>query len=207
MIPAFSRGVRFGCTQCGQCCTGLRHPIPLLIRDVERLASHLGLSPQTFVDRHCTHIVDRVRDGRTTTEIPTMALTVPASGRCTFLAADGTCGVHEAKPTLCRLSPFVASVAEGEAAAWREIVRTCPGIGRGPRYSPARIRRHLADEARAESDDFERIQAAGGNLPRAAGVLLPGPMVRDHAVRNGRVEPVARRPAAPRSSSERRTPW
>lgn len=190
MIRAFRRGVRFQCTRWGACCSSLRSPVPLTSRDVERLSGHLRLSAQTFVNRHCLHLLDRVHVGERTVDIPSLALRVPPSGRCVFLADSSECAVHPAKPAACARAPFLEFVAESPEAVWKELVAACPGVGTGTFHDTRAVRRLLQHEAADDRTERRRLLASGGSLATLLGVRLPAPVVREHVVRRTAIVPV-----------------
>ncbi len=92
---------RFSCTGCGECC---RWSGSVLLRDedVARLALHMGLSEQEFIDRHTRLAPNRIQ----------LALLDQADGSCAFLEGD-RCAVYEARPEQCRNFPYAWSVPEG----------------------------------------------------------------------------------------------
>jgi Fe-S-cluster containining protein len=71
---------------------------------------------------------------------------------CRFLEGK-RCQVYEARPAQCRTWPFWPE--NMNAKAWdREVVRFCPGVGRGRKYSAEEIQGLLAQDPlddRAES--------------------------------------------------------
>ena len=92
---------QFRCSGCGECCrwTGA---VLLTESDHPRLAAHLGLSGQEFIDRH-TRLAPNRRQ---------LALLDQADGSCAFLEGN-RCSVYEARPEQCRTFPYTWSVAEG----------------------------------------------------------------------------------------------
>jgi len=178
MIPAFARGVRFGCTACGKCCTKLKGDLPLTHDDVVRVSAHLKLSVRAFVAKYCRHVVDVVRTSGRTVRMPSIELRVPPSGRCVFLDDTDRCSIHEAKPFICSQTPFMAFVAEGSPGVWDEARSYCPGVGQGEWFSRKAIDRLLQEERDVEQGDHERLRTHRGSLARVFGCRLPRPVVR-----------------------------
>src|SRR5213078_1202364 len=58
--PWYADGLRFTCSQCGNCCTGGPGFVWISEAEVERLAKHLGLSAAETVNRYCRRIGSRV---------------------------------------------------------------------------------------------------------------------------------------------------
>ena len=77
------------CLSCANCCktTG-----PLFtLADIERIAKHLRLKPQQFIDNYLR--IDEDKDY------------VLQSVPCTFLDQDNTCFIYNVRPTACREFP------------------------------------------------------------------------------------------------------
>ncbi len=77
------------CLQCANCCC-TTSPI-FTMSDIERLAKHLKLKPQQFIDAYLK--VDDEGDH------------VLQSSPCTFLGVDNYCSVYEHRPKACREYP------------------------------------------------------------------------------------------------------
>ena len=92
---------QFSCSGCGECCRWIG-AVLLEGFDLPRLAAHLGLSAQEFIDRH-TRLAHNRRQ---------LALLDQADGSCAFLEGD-RCSVYEARPEQCRTFPYAWSVPEG----------------------------------------------------------------------------------------------
>ncbi len=125
--PWFAPGLRFACTQCGNCCTG--PPGYVWFDDDEALAiaRHLDIPVQTF----------RRRYARTLEGAWTLAERLSPDGRgydCVFLERreDGTagCSIYPVRPTQCRTWPFWPENL-ASPAAWRRAARNCPGMAAG----------------------------------------------------------------------------
>lgn len=128
-------GLRFGCTLCGNCCTGA--PGYVLVSDDEAaaLARRLGLTVGDFLDRYTR----TTSAGRSLTEVRT------AHGLdCVFLdrariPGKAVCGVYEDRPIQCRTWPFWPSLLRSRRA-WQAAKRTCPGMDTGAFVPIERIR-------------------------------------------------------------------
>ena len=136
MRPWYRDGLRFTCTQCGDCCRshGEYQWVFLSAEDIARLAKHLELTNAAFLREYC----DKDEDGLGhTLKWPDQA--------CTFLAEKG-CTVYEARPQQCRTWPFWPENLTKNT--WeKEIVPDCPGAGEGRLYSIGEIRKISRDEA------------------------------------------------------------
>lgn len=134
-------GLRFECTQCGQCCTrrGRYAHVYLEEVDVDRIAAYLGLSRGRFARRYT--FVDEY--GWRQVRFPDRA--------CPFLDQESfRCQIYPVRPRQCRTFPFWPELISGNR--WTiEARRLCEGVGRGRRYSSEEVERLLA-EARREED-------------------------------------------------------
>src|SRR5438309_1083700 len=61
-------GLRFTCTQCGNCCTGGPGYVWISDEEIARLAAYLELSTEETIDLHCRRVGQRIslREHRTT---------------------------------------------------------------------------------------------------------------------------------------------
>ena len=127
--PWYADGVRFACTQCGNCCTGPPGAVWFNDEEAHAMAAKVGVDVKTFYRRYAR----KLRDGWSLTELRTRH-----GFDCVFLQRDearGTtaCTLYEARPTQCRTWPFWPDVMESEDAWDRTRESTpCPGMGSGP---------------------------------------------------------------------------
>lgn len=90
---------RFQCDQCGDCC---RHRTDILLTpfDLNRIARHMGTTPQVVVERYCIVYVGE------SSHFPVVLLkAVGKDEACPFLK-DNRCSIHQHKPTVCALFPL-----------------------------------------------------------------------------------------------------
>jgi uncharacterized protein len=133
-LPWYADGLKFTCTQCGNCCTGAPGVVWISDVEVRRLAEFLRLTVEETLIKYC-----RMVDGRWSLN---EVLSPAGEHDCVFLRSDGagkrTCGVYGARPLQCRTWPFWAGNL-GDAAAWERAGRRCPGMGMGREYSVGEI--------------------------------------------------------------------
>jgi len=132
--PWYADGLRFRCTQCGQCCRGAPGNVWLTEREAAALAAQLGLTPEAFRRRYTRR---RKWHG--------IRLAEKANLDCIFYRPDGGCTVYALRPRQCRTWPFWRRVL-ASPATWAEAARDCPGIDRGRLYRREEIERRLADD-------------------------------------------------------------
>ncbi len=125
----YHKGLRFQCTQCGNCCTshGEYAYVYLAEADVRAIAAHLGMERAAFLERWCTE-----DEGYTI-----LRMDAPA---CPFLTEERGCAIYPVRPKQCATWPFWEDNLD--RARWEGPVKECcPGIDSGPLYSAEEIER------------------------------------------------------------------
>ncbi len=147
MEPWYANGLRFGCTQCGACCSGDPGAVWVNDAEIEALAARLELTSQAFSSRY----VRQLGDGRSLTEFD--------NGDCVFFdPATRGCRVYESRPMQCRTWPFWRSNLRHEKT-WQDTAAVCPGSGQGALVPLDRIRQHLVDHDDAKRQGIEAMRA------------------------------------------------
>ncbi len=126
-------GLRFGCTQCGKCCTGEPGYVWLDEADIENLSTELKLSRQEFLKRYTRFVDDHYA-----------LLEMPRTFDCIFLEGK-QCRVYKARPKQCGTFPFwPENLATKEA--WEGTAKRCEGINSdAPLVSLKRIKQVLEE--------------------------------------------------------------
>ena len=124
----YADGLRFNCTQCGNCCTGPEGAVWFTEEEGRAMAAAVGLDEATFLRRHAR----RLAPGWSLKERKTYY-----GFDCVFLDREtvpgkAVCGLYGARPTQCRTWPFWNENLESPEA-WEAAKRTtpCPGMGVG----------------------------------------------------------------------------
>ncbi len=121
--PWFQDGLRFECTQCGDCCTGAPGFVWVNREEIAALAQRFAMTVPAFEAKYVRSVGIR------------KSLVEVENGDCVFF--DGQtrgCTVYEDRPRQCRTWPFWDSNVRTEAT-WKETCESCPGSGRGKLYS------------------------------------------------------------------------
>jgi Fe-S-cluster containining protein len=119
MPPWYADGLRFQCTQCGNCCSGEPGAVWLTEDEIQKIAAYRGVSIGEMRIHFTRLIAGRV------------SLREFANGDCVFL--DGQtrrCTIYPVRPAQCRTWPFWNSNLESPEA-WVQAATTCPGMGQG----------------------------------------------------------------------------
>ena len=128
-------GLRFSCTQCGECCTGAPGFVWVTQAEVARLAAHLAIPVADFGRRYLRRVGSRY------------SLREEPNGDCVFYKRG--CTVYPARPTQCRTFPFWPEHLRSRSA-WDEAAGACPGMNSGRLYSAEEISRIRRGELGAE---------------------------------------------------------
>jgi uncharacterized protein len=119
----FKEGLRFECTQCGDCCTGAPGYVWVNAAEIADLANHLKLPVDEFEKRFVRNIGIR------------KSLIEYKNGDCVFFDGDARkCTVYEARPRQCKTWPFWDSNINSPKS-WKQTCQVCPGSGEGKLYT------------------------------------------------------------------------
>ena len=130
--PWYQEGLRFECTQCGNCCTGAPGYVWVNAEEIAALAEHCGQSIAEFESKYVHTVGSR------------KSLVEFKNGDCVFFDSEKrTCKVYGLRPRQCRTWPFWDSNVK-TPEAWQETCETCPGSGRGQLVAVDEIQRRLA---------------------------------------------------------------
>ena len=130
--PWYKDGLRFTCTQCGNCCTGDPGVVWVTQEEVRRIAEVTGRTEAEVRLLHTRRFGSRV------------SLTERGNGDCTFFdSRTRRCTIYEARPAQCRTWPFWKSNLRSPHA-WSEVQKNCPGAGRGSFFDLDEIERQAA---------------------------------------------------------------
>lgn len=118
--PWYADGLRFQCSQCGDCCTGAPGYVWVNKAEIEGLAEELGMTVEAFERDYVRKIGIR------------KSLKEFRNGDCVLFDADTRkCTVYGARPRQCKTWPFWDSNLKSKQA-WQATCEVCPGSGVGP---------------------------------------------------------------------------
>ncbi|GAB6161447.1 YkgJ family cysteine cluster protein [Desulfothermus naphthae] len=112
----------FKCQMCGECCKG-EGGIIVTLKEIQRMAKYLSLTPSDFMDK----FICKTPDGK-------LSLAVKKDGRCVFFDTEKKgCTVHPVKPDICLAWPFFKGNLEDEYS-FLMAKEYCPGILRHTKF-------------------------------------------------------------------------
>jgi Fe-S-cluster containining protein len=130
--PWFADGLKFTCSQCGNCCTGAAGYVWVSDEELGWLAAFLQLTVEQTVARYCRKIGSRI----------SLKERVTPQGQydCIFLKevkirpgqVKKVCSVYEVRPLQCRTWPFWDGILSSRKN-WDAAGKRCHGINHGSR--------------------------------------------------------------------------
>lgn len=133
----YAAGLKFTCTQCGNCCTGASGFTWVTEDEADALAQRLGLDGAAFRTRYTQLVWRGGEQKRTLLEKP--------GGDCVFFRRGVGCTVYEQRPKQCRTWPFWGRIVASRED-WDDSARECPGMNRGALHPPEHIAKIAADD-------------------------------------------------------------
>lgn len=117
--PWYQDGLKFECTQCGNCCTGSPGFVWVTDEEVRAIAEYLDKP------------VGEVRLLHTRPARGRVSLNEYLNGDCIYFDPQGRgCTIYPVRPLQCRTWPFWPGNLE-RPEDWKGVGRGCPGVGRG----------------------------------------------------------------------------
>ncbi len=111
----YKEGLRFKCTECGQCCTGAPGYVWLTDEDIDQLTKGLKISREDFLKKYTRTVNGRIS-----------LIEDPETFDCVFLK-DNKCSQYKTRPKQCRTFPWWKDNLRSKAA-WENTAKRCEGI-------------------------------------------------------------------------------
>lgn len=116
----YKDGLKFTCTQCGDCCTGAPGFVWVNKAEISAIAELMEFDD---VEEFEKLYVRKVGIRKSLKEFP--------NGDCVFFDNEKrTCNVYGARPRQCKTWPFWDSNLRSEET-WQQTCEECPGSGKG----------------------------------------------------------------------------
>jgi hypothetical protein len=142
--PWYADGLKFTCSQCGNCCTGGAGYVWISRAEIVRLSEFLKLPPEDVVERFCRKV-----DGRFSLK---ERRTKEGLYDCIFLKEVGSdsgasaspfsprkaCSIYSVRPLQCRTWPFWKENLR-DAESWDRSSKRCHGMNGGRQFSLTQI--------------------------------------------------------------------
>ena len=129
--PWYRDGLRFKCTECGDCCTGSPGYVWVNKAEITAMAKAIGVNDIVEFERL---YVRRIGIRKSLKEFP--------NGDCyLFDGQTRKCKVYTARPRQCQTWPFWDSNLRSPET-WQKTCQTCPGSGKGKLYELQEIESH-----------------------------------------------------------------
>lgn len=114
-LPWYHEGLRFECTQCGQCCTGAPGAVWVSDEEIMKLRDLLKIDQETLEKRYLRKIAGL------------WALQEKSPNYdCIFLEGK-KCTAYQARPLQCRTFPFWPGSVQSKES-WKHAAQYCEGI-------------------------------------------------------------------------------
>jgi len=113
--PWYSKGLRFKCTGCGECCTGAPGYVWVTKEEILAMAAQLQLSIDEFSKRFVRQVGARYSLKED-----------PKTFDCVFLK-NNKCTIYQARPTQCKTYPWWLQNLRSEQD-WQNAAAYCEGI-------------------------------------------------------------------------------
>ncbi len=125
--PWFAEGLKFKCSQCGDCCTGAPGYVWVNKEEIRALAATQAMEVAEFEQKYVRRVGIR------------LSLVEYPNGDCVFFDTQTRrCTVYEARPRQCRTWPFWESNVR-TPETWQQTCEACPGSGQGTLYPLEKI--------------------------------------------------------------------
>jgi len=145
--PWYAGGLKFTCSQCGNCCTGGPGFVWISKEEIVRLAEFLRLTPQQVVEKYCRRVEGKfsLKEHRNArgeydcvflkeekVERPAGGSGAGAGGDEKVILTRRGCTIYPVRPLQCRTWPFWDTNLSSREA-WDRSAQRCHGMNHGNR--------------------------------------------------------------------------
>jgi hypothetical protein len=119
--PWYRDGLRFECTECGDCCTGAPGYVWVNAEEIAAIARRLEISVEEMERLYVRKVGSR----------KTLIDLAERNWDCVFLDSNTRrCTIYQERPRQCRTWPFWQSNVK-TPDTWKHTCEVCPGSGKG----------------------------------------------------------------------------
>ncbi|MDR1212382.1 MAG: YkgJ family cysteine cluster protein [Spirochaetaceae bacterium] len=140
--PFYARGLNFSCRRCSACCRFDPGFVFLRKADIDALITAVAMEEDAFIRTYCRWVPGFFDSNSPESPAQELLSLKEKSGFDCIFWKNG-CTVYEKRPLQCRTFPFWESIVHS-SVSWNELMRDCPGMGKGRAYSRAEIEIMLA---------------------------------------------------------------
>lgn len=137
--PWYGGGLRFTCTQCGNCCTGPEGVVWISDEEIGRLAKHLKMSRARVLEQYCRKVGSKyslreVRNAQGEYDcIFLKEIKTPSTGKKDKVVQTRRgCSIYPVRPLQCRTWPFWDGNLSSPQS-WSRASLRCHGMNNGGR--------------------------------------------------------------------------
>lgn len=150
--PLYQKGLPFGCTKCGKCCTGAAGHVWVTEDEMANMAQFLTMTMAYFKQRYIRRIGQRFA----------LVELKSQNHSCVFYQ-NKLCQVYSVRPLQCRSYPFWEENLLSEET-WKQTALECEGINPdAPIVSPEVIEEFLQNH-RLQGPEEHFVKTQGINL-------------------------------------------
>lgn len=113
--PWYEKGLYFGCTGCGECCTGAPGFVWISQKEIKKISEFLGIPEQEFLRKYTRKVNGKIS-----------LKEHPQSYDCVFLRQK-KCMIYPVRPKQCKTFPFWKENLTSKEA-WLNCGQRCEGI-------------------------------------------------------------------------------
>jgi Fe-S-cluster containining protein len=142
--PWYAQGLRFTCSQCGNCCTGGPGYVWITTEEIAKMAAHLRLTVEQTVERYCRKIDGKfsLKERRSPAGLYDCVFLketkVPGKGDDKVVHTIRQCTAYEVRPLQCRTWPFWPENLSSKSV-WDHAAKRCHGMNVGRKFSLPQI--------------------------------------------------------------------
>jgi len=114
----YAKGLRFKCTECGQCCTGGPGYVWITDQEIEEMSQFLALTREAFLKQYTRQVGERIA--------LLERLSLEGNYDCIFLK-NRKCTLYKVRPKQCRTYPWWKENLNSQKD-WQEAAQICEGI-------------------------------------------------------------------------------
>ena len=143
MTKAHHMEFQFECQKCGNCCSEMEGITYIDIDEIFTLCEKLQCSTQTLLERYIDFSEKTININKKEFKFKYFMIRQKQDA-CIFLQGH-ECQIYSARPFQCQQFPFWYELFNNKKI-YREIEETCPGFGKGKKYTAEELEQRLTQD-------------------------------------------------------------